>query len=145
MRPFNLHSMIREAACLAKCLFVYQGIGFSPDVQSSLPGHVIGDERRTFQVLLHMVGYLLHVMRGGSVVFRISAENGSGGKNDKWGMWRPGATNDFVSIKFEFDISGGHPTDVARRTHSDGNKEGLCFSMCKRLAQVRFTRFPSSP
>lgn len=133
MRPFNLHSMIREAACLAKCLFVYQGIDFSPDVQSSLPEQLIGDGRRTFQVLLHMVGYLLHAMRGGSVVFRVSAENGSGGKNDKWGMWRPGATNDFISIKFEFDIPGC-PTDTARRTHK--NKEGLSFNMCKRLAQM---------
>lgn len=137
MRPFDLHSMIREASCLAKGMFIHQGISFFPEVQSSLPAQLIGDERRTFQVLLHMVGYLLHVsMREGCVTFRVSAENGSGGKNDKWGMWRPGAAIDFISVKFEFDINGGYPTDAVRRANNDGNKEGLSFSMCKRLAQM---------
>lgn len=138
MRPFDLHSMVKEASCLAKGLFVYQGISFSPDVQTTLPPQVIGDEKRTFQVLLHMVGYLLHVSIGGgaSVIFHVSAEHGSGGKNDKWGMYRPSVANDFINIKFEFDINGGYPTDPVRRTHNGSNKEVLSFSMCKRLAQM---------
>ncbi|KAJ6349297.1 hypothetical protein OIU77_006811 [Salix suchowensis] len=49
MRPFRLHSMIKEASCLAKCLCVYKGFDFELDVQSSLPDLVIGDERRAFQ------------------------------------------------------------------------------------------------
>ncbi|KAK9735252.1 hypothetical protein RND81_04G193900 [Saponaria officinalis] len=137
MKPFNLHSMIKEASCLGKCLFVYQGFSFSPDVQSSLPAQVIGDERRTFQVLLHMVGYLLYVSGGrGAVIFRVYSENGSEGRNDKWGMWRSGVPNEYINIKFEFDINGGYPLDANRRTQNGGSKEVLSFSMCKRLAQM---------
>lgn len=137
MRPFNLHSMIKEASCLAKCLFVYQGFSFSPDVQSSLPVQVIGDERRTFQVLLHMVGHLLHISnKGGFIKFRVSAEKGSEGKNDKWGMWRSTIADDNIKIKFEFDLSGGSAADAMRRTQNDGNKEVLSFNMCKKLAQM---------
>ncbi|KAJ6697163.1 hypothetical protein OIU85_003518, partial [Salix viminalis] len=51
MRPFRLHSMIKEASCLAKCLCVYKGFDFELDVQSSLPDLVIGDERRAFQMM----------------------------------------------------------------------------------------------
>lgn len=142
MRPFNLHSMIKEASCLAKCLFVYQGFSFSPDVQSSLPAQVIGDERRTFQVLLHMVGHLLHISNsGGFITFRVSEEKGSEGKNDKWGMWKSVSASEYIKIKFEFEISGGIATDGMRRTHNDGNKEVLSFSMCKRLAQVSVSEF----
>ncbi|KAL2942666.1 Protein EIN4 [Bienertia sinuspersici] len=137
MRPFNLHSMIKEASCLAKCLLVYQGFSFSPDVQSSLPAEVIGDERRSFQVLLHMVGHLLHISnKGGFIVFRVSAEKGSEGKNDKWGMWRSAIADEYVKIRFEFDISGGYPTNGIGRTQNDGNKEVMSFNMCKRLAQM---------
>lgn len=145
LRPFHLHSMIKEASCLAKCLFVYHGSSFSPDVQSTLPAQVIGDEKRTFQVLLHMVGHLLHISRkGDSINFQVSEEKGSEGKNDKWGMWRSSVTvDDFIKIKFEFDISGGYPTEIIRRTHGDANKEVLSFSMCKRLAQVTASELPS--
>ncbi|KAJ8747713.1 hypothetical protein K2173_013165 [Erythroxylum novogranatense] len=73
MRPFQLHSMIREASCFAKCLCVYQGFGFETEVQSSLPDLVIGDERRAFQVILHMVGHLLNMYDGGKTfIFRSS-------------------------------------------------------------------------
>nr|XP_019069836.1 protein EIN4 [Solanum lycopersicum] len=47
MMPFQLHSLIREASCLVKCLCVYKGFGFSMDVPSSLPNLVMGDEKRT--------------------------------------------------------------------------------------------------
>lgn len=137
IRPFHLHSMIKETSCLTKCLFVYQGFSFSPEVQTSLPAQVIGDERRTFQVLLHMVGHLLHFSNnGGSMIFRVSAENGSVGKNDKWGMWRSVTVDEYIKVKFEFDISGGYQTDALRRTQNDSNKEVMSFSMCKRLAQM---------
>ena len=47
MMPFQLHSLIREASCLVKCLCVYKGFGFSMDVPSSLPNLVMGDEKGT--------------------------------------------------------------------------------------------------
>ncbi|XP_069143551.1 protein EIN4-like [Solanum lycopersicum] len=47
MMLFQLHSLIREASCLVKCLCVYNGFEFSMDVPISLPNLVMGDEKRT--------------------------------------------------------------------------------------------------
>ena len=50
---------------------------------------MIGDERRAFQVILHMVGYMLNIYNGGgTVIFRIFFESGSEEKNDRMlGIW----------------------------------------------------------
>ncbi|XP_062084426.1 protein EIN4 [Humulus lupulus] len=148
MRPFELHSMTREAACLVKCLCIYKGFGFETDVQSSLPNQVIGDESRAFQVILHMVGYLLSIYNGGgTVVFRVFSGNGGEGRADNkmQNMWRSNVADEFVSIKFEFQISkGGSGTEgstadieyASGRHNSDEIKEGLSFSICKRLVQM---------
>ncbi|KAK3011102.1 hypothetical protein RJ639_010596, partial [Escallonia herrerae] len=145
--PFQLHSMIKEASCLVKCLCVYKGFGFALDVPNPLPKQVIGDERRTFQVLLHMVGHLLNLSnRGGSVVFRVASENGSEGKDDKlWGIRRPSPNDEYVSLKFEIGINAGSSqSDSSISTihfgemRHNGNevKGGLSFSMCKKLVQM---------
>ena len=148
MRPFRLRSMIKEACCLAKCLCVYKGFDFELDVQSSLPDLVIGDERRAFQVILHMVGYLLNIYDGGgNVIFRVFSESDSEGKIDRMlGMWKSNAPDEFVCIKFDMEIrEGSSLSDGAssttnssgRRQNSAEAKEGLGFIMCKRLVQVR--------
>lgn len=147
MRPFGLHSMIKESSCLAKCLCVYKGLGFEIDVQSSLPDQVIGDERRAFQVILHMVGYLLNVYDGrGTVIFRVFQETSIEGKDDKiLAMWRPSIPDEHLYIKFEIKISeNGSQSDgsisatnyAGRRHNSHEFKEGLSFSMCKKLVQM---------
>ncbi|GMY20394.1 protein EIN4 [Fagus crenata] len=147
MRPFGLHSMIKESSCLAKCLCVYKGLGFEIDVQSSLPDQVIGDERRAFQVILHMVGYLLNVYDGrGTVIFRVFQETSIEGKDDKiLAMWRPSIPDEHLYIKFEIKISEkGSQSDgsisatnyAGRRHNSHEFKEGLSFSMCKKLVQM---------
>ncbi|CBI35168.3 unnamed protein product, partial [Vitis vinifera] len=126
------------------CLCVYKGFGFAVDIRNPLPDQVIGDEKRTFQVVLHMVGYLLNIFDGsGSFIFRVSSESGSDGKNDKtWGIWRP---DEYACIKFEIEISDGGSlsyglstaVEFAGRKHNSGeNKEGLSFSMCKKLVQM---------
>ena len=75
MRPFRLHAMIKEASCFAKCLCMYKGFGFAVDIRNPLPDQVIGDEKRTFQVVLHMLGYLLSIFNGrGSFIFQVSSE-----------------------------------------------------------------------
>ncbi|KAJ6422782.1 hypothetical protein OIU84_027705 [Salix udensis] len=147
MRPFRLHSMIKEASCLAKCLCVYKGFDFELDVQSSLPDLVIGDERRAFQVILHMVGYLLDIFDGGgNVIFRVFSESDSEGKSDRMlGMWKTNAPDEFVSVKFDMEMREGSslsdgasstPNSSGRRRNSAEAKEGLGFIMCKRLVQV---------
>ncbi|KAK1578547.1 hypothetical protein Q3G72_031127 [Acer saccharum] len=148
MRHFRLHSMIKEASCLAKCLSAYKGFGFELDVQTSLPDQVLGDERRTFQVILHMVGYLLNIHdgRGGTVAFRVFSDSGVEEKNDKMmAMWRSNMLSDYVNLKFEIEISGGSSKSdgsiatkqlSAWRHNSNEIKEGLSFKMCKKLVQM---------
>ncbi|CAN4114490.1 unnamed protein product [Withania somnifera] len=147
IRPFQLHLLVREASCLVKCLCVYKGFGFSTDVPTSLPNQVMGDEKRTFQVLLHMVGHLLNVSIGkGSVIFRLVLETGAEGGNDKvWGARRPSTTDEYVTVKFEIEVSlEGSRSDSSistihfggRRHNSKEVTEGLSFSMCKKLVQM---------
>ncbi|KAL5770584.1 hypothetical protein ACOSP7_014738 [Xanthoceras sorbifolium] len=147
MRPFRLHSMIKEACCLSKCLSAYKGFDFELDVQSSMPDQVLGDERRTFQVILHMVGYLLNIHDGrGTVTFRVFLESDIEDKNDKMmAMWRSNIPSDYVHLKFEIEITGGSSKSDGSiatkqssgwRHNSNEVKEGLSFSMCKKLVQM---------
>ncbi|KAK9293059.1 hypothetical protein L1049_021043 [Liquidambar formosana] len=147
MRSFRLHSMIKEASCLAKCLCVSKGFGFAIDVQNSLPDQVMGDERRTFQVIFHMVGSLLNIYDGGgSVIFRVFSESESEGKNDNLrGMWKPSTQDGYLHIKFEIEICDGDSLSDSsvttiqfsgRRHNSNEIKEDLSFRMCKKLVQM---------
>ncbi|KAG9146597.1 hypothetical protein Leryth_014625 [Lithospermum erythrorhizon] len=146
MRPFELHSIIREASCLVKCLSVYKGFVFSTDVQSLLPNQVVGDEKRTFQILLHMVGHLLDINDGrGSVTFRVLLDGAAEGRNDRFrGTRRPG-TDDLVNVKFEIEVSLDGTPSISllsmpplggRRLNTNNRKEGLSFTMCKKLVQM---------
>ncbi|PPR89620.1 hypothetical protein GOBAR_AA31063 [Gossypium barbadense] len=122
-RSFRLHSMIKEAACLAKCLSVYQGFGFSIEVEKSLPDLVFGDERRVFQVILHMVGSLLDGNTGGGTV----------------------TTSDLL-VRFDIMISnnisqpeGCSLSEVSSsrsRYNSRGTEERLSFNICEKLVQM---------
>ncbi|KAK8588899.1 hypothetical protein V6N12_023311 [Hibiscus sabdariffa] len=146
MRPFSLHSMIKEALCLAKCLSVYKGFDFEVGVHSSLPDQVIGDERRTFQVILHMVGYLLDITSGGgTVLFRVLSDVGGHYKNGKTNEWRSSTQDNFVPLKIEVAILGGNSQADSsvttrlspdRQSNGDESKESLNFSMCKKLVQM---------
>lgn len=147
MRHFQLHAMIKEASCLAKCLCVYRGCGFEINVRSSLPDQVMGDERRTFQVILHMVGYLLDIYDGGAnVTFWVSCENDTEVKHDKtWGPQVISLANEFVTIKFEIEIasesapSGGLIPEMhsaGRNRGGNNNKDALSFNVCKKLVQM---------
>ncbi|KAF8388205.1 hypothetical protein HHK36_026871 [Tetracentron sinense] len=147
MRSFRLHSMIKEAACLAKCLCVYRGMGFAIEVEKSIPDNVVGDDRRIFQVILHMIGNLLNgCSGGGSVTFRVVSESGSEGRNDqRWAILRPNLSDGYAFIKFEIGIhnvgsqsEGSISTlQLASRSHnSEGTDKSLSFNMCKKLVQM---------
>jgi ethylene receptor len=151
MRSFRLHSMIREAACLAKCLCVYKGFGFTIEVEKTLPDNVMGDERRVFQVILHMVGNLLNGNNeGGSVMLRVLSESQSQGRNDqRWPTWRHISSDGDVYIRFEIAINNSSSQSESaisiaqpggRRYNSDGLEESKSFSICKKLVQVRMNK-----
>lgn len=152
IKPFHLHVLIREAASLSKCLCMYKGFGFSMEVGRSLPNLVMGDERRVFQVILHMVGNLLSDSnQDGLVTLKIFLESrtrGSGGVDDQhlgWATWRSNSPDGYVYIRLEVGITNS-VSHLARsvsrvqlggrRYNSNGVEEGLSFSVCKRLVQV---------
>lgn len=147
MKSFQLHATLRQAACLSKCLCIYKSFGFSLDVQNHLPNYVLGDEVRTFQVILHMVGYLLNIYdKGGLMLFRVSSESGSGGNHENaFGSYKRSSLDEYVRLKFEIEITGescgqtcsSSAVQLARvKYNSNETKEGLSFSICKKLVQV---------
>ncbi|CAL5194577.1 unnamed protein product [Lathyrus oleraceus] len=143
LKHFHLHSMMREASCIAKCLCVYKGFRLEIDVQRSLPDMVIGDEARSFQIILHMIGYLLNLYDRGTLVFQVSLESDTGVDMDdrSSGIWRSSLQNDNVYIKFNFQITGtsSHSDEsilTSKMHHGNVPKEGLSFSICKTLVQM---------
>ncbi|MED6198603.1 CUGBP Elav-like member 2 [Stylosanthes scabra] len=115
-------------------------------INDALPGLVIGDEARSFQVILHLIGYLLNMYDKGTLIFRALLESDSGDKDDKgFGIWRSSVQNDYVYVKFTFQVTGiTSESDVlnsakhysGRRQYSNEPNEGLSFSMCKTLVQM---------
>ncbi|KAL8100133.1 ethylene receptor 2-like [Apium graveolens] len=141
MRYFSLHSMIKEAGCLAKCLCAYRGHCFSIEVERSLPDYVMGDERRVFQVILHMVGNLLKgTNRQGSLTIRVFSERGSQGRNDqRWGTWRTNSFDGHVYVKFEIGINSNGAlmnSSGDERFWSKKIEDGLSFGICRKLVQM---------
>lgn len=146
VKSFRLHSMIKEAACLAKGLCAYRGYNFNIYVDRSLPNHVMGDERRVFQVILHMIGNSLNGSRGGGcLAFRVLSADRSEGRNDQgWGPWRSSSTDGYVYVKFEVGMcddslhleSTSSTTHSRQRYFSGGAEEGLSFNVCRKLVQV---------
>ncbi|OVA02455.1 Signal transduction response regulator [Macleaya cordata] len=146
LRPFRLHSMIKEAACLAKCLCVSRDFDFAIEIDNSLPDFVLGDERRIFQVLLHMVGNLLNSWdSGGYVNFQVTTVSGNQTRNDqRRPVWRPNSFDGYASVKFEIAIKNGGSQDSSisslplssRKHNSEGIESVLGFSVCKKLVQM---------
>ncbi|CAH2068661.1 unnamed protein product [Thlaspi arvense] len=124
-RSFGLHSMVKEAACVAKCLCIYNGYDFVVEVDKSLPEQVVGDERRRW-------------------VCKISVclESESQGRNDpRWATWRASSSDGYASVKFEIGVSnhtsqfeGSIPRVIfGGRRYSE---EGLSFSICRKLVKL---------
>lgn len=145
MRYFQLHSLIKEAACLSKCLSSYWGYDFVTEVDKSLPNYVMGDERRVFQVVLHMVRNLLNESKGGGcVTLRVYSASGSQGWNQqRWGPWRSSSGDEYIFTRFEVGIrhTGSQSEDLSSVIPYDGHRyyaaeESISFSACKKLVQV---------
>jgi ethylene receptor len=150
MKSFGLHNMLKEAACIAKCMSLCKGLGFKVEVDKSLPNHVIGDEKRVFQVILHMVGNLIDGNHGGGIlVFRVFAESGSRGRTEHgYATWRPSSSCGDVHIKFDVRINSSDlelETSVSSgqlasrlRTSDPTFEEKMSFSICQKIIRVRY-------
>uniref|UniRef100_A0A1D1YUD1 Ethylene receptor n=1 Tax=Anthurium amnicola TaxID=1678845 RepID=A0A1D1YUD1_9ARAE len=143
MRPFQLHAMIKEAASIARCLCDSKGFGFGIQIENAVPNLVVGDEKRTFQVILHMVGNFLNEWDEGFITFRVLCESGIDDKPDqRWIPWKAIVSDGYADIKFEIGIkktqsdgpsSSGH---IPRRPKSGRVDLSLSFGMCKKLVQL---------
>ncbi|PWZ28101.1 Ethylene receptor 3 [Zea mays] len=141
-RPFRLRSMVRDAACVARCLCDLSGrFGFAVHVENVLPDLVIGDERRIFHVLLHMVGNLIGRVDEGDVTFRVRADD-EATEDQRWDPWRPSYSGGHSSVRFVVGVKRQQnagdslPRFLRRpRTH-DGLDLRLSFSMCRKLVQT---------
>lgn len=152
IQPMQLHSVIRQVACLVKCLCNCRGLEFAMEVERCLPDQIMGDTKRVFQVILHLVESLVNGSnRGSSMTLRIFSVSRSRGWSDpSWVNWRPSSSSGDVYIKFDFEVSsnGAEGADDAAgssmgpvlqhggQRHGGGGEEGLSFSICKRLVQV---------
>ncbi|KAI5397570.1 hypothetical protein KIW84_063404 [Lathyrus oleraceus] len=144
MKCFGLHNMLKEAACIARCMSLCKGFGFKVEVDKSLPNYVIGDEKRVFQVILHMVRSLIDGNHGGGIlVFRVFAELGSRGRTDQGcATWRPSSSSGNVHVRFEIGISSNDSESetsgrLSGRMHTSDHafEEKLSFSICKNIIQ----------
>ncbi|GJM87460.1 hypothetical protein PR202_ga03417 [Eleusine coracana subsp. coracana] len=144
-RPFHLQSMIRDAACVARCLCDFRGFSFAVHIENALPDLVIGDERRIFHVLLHMVGNLIGRIEGGHVTFRVRADDESldDSLGQKWDPWRPSYSSGRSSVKFVIGVKKLQSADSScslaqflRKPSAEGFDLRLSFSMCRKLVQM---------
>ncbi|KAG1354895.1 ethylene receptor 2 [Cocos nucifera] len=144
MRPFQLHSMIKEAASVARCLCDCRGFGFEFQVANAVPDRVVGDEKRIFHVILHMLATLLNGRDEGFATFRVLSYYGDkDGQDQEWVPWRSRFSDGYACVKFEFSIKKA-PSDEpssstvqpARKPNSEGFEMGLNFNLCKRLVQM---------
>ncbi|KAL1561818.1 Enoyl-[acyl-carrier-protein] reductase [NADPH, B-specific] 2, mitochondrial [Salvia divinorum] len=144
MKHFQLHSLVKEAACLSKCLSSYKGYDFVTEIERSLPNHVIGDERRVFQVVLHMVSSLLSGSKGGGrLTLQVYSASGSRGWNQqKWGQWRSNLSEGYIYTRIDVGICHTQSDDIIPFNPYDGHKyhvpvgESLSFSACKKIVQL---------
>lgn len=147
MRPFDLTSMVKEAVSVTRGLCDSRDIGFGYQVEESLPDKVIGDEKRVFHVILHMVGTLVSSCSGGgSVSFYVSGFDGSEDMGDReWNPWRLSTSDGYICVKFEIGVrklgnarAGSYSSAgrVLGRPTTEASEMGLSFNMCKKLVQV---------
>lgn len=137
MKHFQLHSLIREAACIAKCLCIYKHYNITIEVDKSLPNHVMGDERRFFQVLLHIVGNLLNGTNAGHLTFKVLSASET---DVRWKTPRSNSSSDYVYIKFEIctkiNRSQSEITPYTPVYCNEELEESLNFAVCRKLVHL---------
>ncbi|ONK56932.1 uncharacterized protein A4U43_C10F14830 [Asparagus officinalis] len=143
MRSFQLHSMIKEVASVARCLCDCKGFGFGFQIENVVPDRVVGDEKRIFQVILHVVASLLNGCDEGFVAFRVCSYNeDKDGLDLGWIPWQSNFSDGYACMKFEIGIkkqeNSGSSSSLQffHRPNSKGFDMGLSFSMCKKIVQM---------
>ncbi|XP_020092173.1 ethylene receptor 3-like [Ananas comosus] len=143
MSPFRLKSLVKEAASVARCLCDSRGFGFGVRVENSISERVVGDERRIFHVILHMLGSLLHSREEGFLTFRVYTDREAEElQGRRWAQLRTNLSGGYAIVKFEIGVRRPQNSDsvppipLAKPPNSEGFDMGLSFSMCKKLVQL---------
>jgi ethylene receptor len=142
-RPFNLHSFIKEAVGVVRCLTGCKGVEFEFQVDNSLPERIIGDEKRVFHIVLHMVGTLINRCNVGCISLYVNGHNEVEERhNHDWMLRRTNFSGGYVCVKFEIRIrkskdyllsSNGQ---ISHGSKPNNSEMGLSFNMCKKIVQV---------
>ncbi|NP_001345791.1 hypothetical protein Zm00014a_030657 [Zea mays] len=142
-RPFNLHSFIKEAVGVVRCLTGCKGVEFEFQVDNSLPERIIGDEKRVFHIVLHMVGTLINRCNVGCISLYVNGHNEVEERhNHDWMLRRTNFSGGYVCVKFEIRIrkskdyllsSNGQ---ISHGSKPNNSEMGLSFNMCKKIVQM---------
>ncbi|EOA39884.1 hypothetical protein CARUB_v10008561mg [Capsella rubella] len=125
---FSLHSVVKETVCLARCLCVGNGFGFSAEVYRALPDYVVGDDRRVFQVILHMLGVLVNRKIKGNVTLWVLPESGNSQvlerKNNQEAVWRQCYSKEYIEVRFGFEVAAEGEENSSSSGSSSNLEEG---------------------
>lgn len=148
MRPFELPTVLREAANLAKPMAKGKGLDFIFNVVD-IPMYVIGDEKRLLQTTLNIIGNAVKFTNKGYVSVVASVEKYDGSvRRDPRTPWRPIPCDGFVHVRIVVEDTGlgVSQNDIPRlfnkfvqadstTTRQQGGT-GLGLAICKKFVQV---------
>lgn len=137
---FSLRSVVKETACLARCLCVGNGFGFSTEIDRALPDYVVGDDRKVFQVILHMLGGLMNQKIKGNVTFRVLPESGSSEvaerKDAQEAVWRQCYSKEYIEVRFGFELAA--EGEESSTSSSNAEEEEIpSLDVCENIVNVR--------
>ncbi|CAH2038955.1 unnamed protein product [Thlaspi arvense] len=138
---FSLRSVVKETACLARCLCVGDGFSFSTEVDRALPDYVVGDARKVFQVVLHMLGGLIHRKIKGNVTFRVLPESGNsevaGRKDTQEAVWRQCYSKEYIEVRFGFEVAArGQESSSSSSSIKPEEEEIPSFDICEDIVKL---------
>ncbi|KAL6653147.1 hypothetical protein ACP70R_012072 [Stipagrostis hirtigluma subsp. patula] len=143
-RPFNLHSFIKQAVSVVRCLTGCKGVDFEFQVDNSLPERVVGDEKRVFHIVLHMVGTLINRCNAGCLSLYVNSYNEAEERhNQDWMLRRANYSGGYVCAKFEIRIRkskdillSSSSSQISQGSKHNNSEMGLSFNMCKKIVQM---------
>ncbi|HEY0504616.1 MAG TPA: two-component regulator propeller domain-containing protein [Lysobacter sp.] len=139
--PFDLRSVVNEAAALMAPLARQRGLAFLVDVAPDAPAGLRGDVNRVCQILLNLLGNAIKFTEQGSVSLRVSACP-TGGVRFEIADTGPGLSEDQQARLFRrFEQAEG------ARTAARYGGSGLGLAICQELAAAMggTIRVESSP
>ncbi|XP_062225205.1 ethylene receptor 2-like [Phragmites australis] len=143
-RPFNLHSFIKEAVSVVRCLTGCKSVDFEFQVDNSLPERIIGDEKRVFHIVLHMVGTLMNRCNARCLSLYANNHNEVEERhNQDWMLRRANFSGGYVCVKFEIrirkskdNVLSSSSSQISQGSKHNDSEMGLSFNMCKKIVQM---------